>query len=257
MFQTRKRKRTNGNGVSRAFKKPRTVQASASSVRMRTSRSISNARIGGFLGIENKFYDQKLTASALTAPGDATGGEHDPSATILLNTVVQGDGESNRDGRNITMNSIHLNGTIQINDQINQTAQPTAGTVFIALVLDMQTNGATISSENVYKNKSASGALAASPFRNLQFIKRFKVLKTKQIKLPPMESTYDGTNIELAGYNVPWKMNVQLNGLKTNFTSTTEDVANIVDNSLHIIAWTSNTDQAPLIYYNSRLRFFG
>ena len=60
---------------------------------------------------------------------------------------------------------------------------PVASPGPLALVLDMQTNGATISSENVYKNVSASGALAASPFRNLQFIKRFKVLKTKQIKL--------------------------------------------------------------------------
>lgn len=244
-----------GNG-GRVFKKPR-IASTISIARPQSFRAVSNARIGGFIGLENKFYDTSLAASALTTPGDAAGGEHDPSATIVLNSVIQGNGESNRDGRNIKMNSVHLNGLVSVAAQINKTAADAGSIVTIALVLDQQTNGATIASENVYKNQSASGTLAASPFRNLEFVKRFKILKTIHVTMPPVPISYDGTNIEQAGQQKPWRMNVQLGGMVTNYSGTTETVANIVDNSLHVVAFCSNLDQVPLLYYNARLRFFG
>ena len=40
--------------------------------RRKFGRVVSNPRIGGFMGIELKFYDQLLTSSALTAPTDAS-----------------------------------------------------------------------------------------------------------------------------------------------------------------------------------------
>ena len=43
-----------------------------------------NVRTAGFLGIERKFYDTALTATALTASTDASGGEVDPSATSMI-----------------------------------------------------------------------------------------------------------------------------------------------------------------------------
>ncbi len=216
-----------------------------------------NARIGGFMGIELKFYDQLLTSSALTAPTNASGGEHDPSATVLLNTVTQGDGESERDGRQIKMRKISIRGLITYAAQVNQTAGDNACAIMIALVLDKQTNGATITSENVFINPSASGTLAPQAFNNLQFIKRFKVLKRIEFNLPQPEMTYDGTNVEQSGEHIPWEMHVDLNNLEVNYSGITENVSNIVDNSLHVIAYCSSTNLVPQIFYNSRLRFVG
>jgi len=68
----------------------------------------------GFLSIERKFYDNGLTATALTAPTDATGGEFDPSATMMMTTPAQGDGPSNRDGKEIAMLYLQINGTIAL-----------------------------------------------------------------------------------------------------------------------------------------------
>ncbi len=223
----------------------------------RKARFSRNTRIGGFLGIELKFYDTSLVGNAITAPTDASGGEQDPSATVLFNTVVQGDGESNRDGRQIIMKSLGIRGNISVASQINQTAIDAAPIVFMALVHDTQTNGATVNSEDVFKNGSGSAVCAANPFRNLQFVKRFRVLKSKTIKLHQMESTYDGTNIEEGGYTIPFSMFVDLKSMTVNYSGTTETVANITDNSLHLIAYTTSVSQAPQMNYNARLRFVG
>ncbi len=225
--------------------------------RKRTTGVYANPRIGGFLGIELKFYDSKLTAGTLNATSDGSGGEQDPSATVLFNTVVQGDGESNRDGRQIVMKSLSIRGTISVAAQTNQTVPEQSPVIFMALILDTQTNGATVASEDVYVNKAGNSTQAASPFRNLQNIKRFRVLKSKRFGMQMPRITWDGTNIEQAGYIKPFEMYVDLKNMGVNYSGTTETVANITDNSLHLVAWTSHTDNVPTMNYNARLRFVG
>ncbi len=209
------------------------------------------------LGVETKFYDTSLVGSAITAPADAAGGEHDPSTTVLLNTVVQGDGESNRDGRKITMKNISVNGRVFALTQANQTALDGGCVVYVALVLDTQTNGITMVSEQVFCNQSANAALAAQPYRNLQFSRRYKVLGSHQFEMLIPDSSYDGTNIEQSGVGVNFRFDVKLRDIPVTYTGTTEDVANITDNSLHLIAYTGSTGIVPTLSYNARLRFVG
>jgi hypothetical protein len=240
-----------------ARRRARAANIYRSMPRTLTQQTISNARTGGFLGIEKKFYDTSLSAAVLTAPIDASGGEHNPSATVTLNTVAQGDGESNRDGRQISMDSIYVKGNVFIDLTANQSVSVQAGIVFIALVLDTQTNGAALNSEDVFKNQAGSSRLAASPLRNLQFTSRFKVLEQVQAVLKDPQSVYDGTNIERDGFDVPFTFYKKLGGLKVTYSGTTAAISNIIDNSLHIIAYTTSTDLTPLLYYQARLRFRG
>jgi len=241
---------------------PRPAQRAAAAVRAARNRAVANARTGGLLGVEVKFLDAPKTATALTAPTDASGGEHDPSSIVTgcLSAPAQGDGPTNRDGARIAIKSIYVNGVLSIAPQADQTGADTAGIVFIALVLDTQTNAAQLNSEDVFTNQNAAANTAACPQRNMSFTKRFQVLKTKTIRLPQPTLTYDGTNIEQTGYHIPWKLKKRFpEGVKVQFTatSTTADVANVVDNSLHIIAYTSSAALAPFIAYNSRMRFVG
>ncbi len=234
------------------FRKRKSIMASV-------KRVLRNPRIGGFLGIETKFYDKTLANAALTNPSDASGGEHDISATVLFNTVVQGDGESQRDGRVITMKNLTVKGQVNIVPQAGTTVVDGATIVFIALVLDRQTNGATISSEDVFTNPGAA-TLAPFPFRNLQNIKRFRVLATRSFTMdnPTIANDLGSTGgIIQAGLAQKFTMFVNLRGMKTTYTGTTETVANISDNSLHLIAYCSSTQLAPTITYNSRLRYMG
>lgn len=211
------------------------------------------------MGIELKFYDTKLANAALTAPTDASGGEHNPSATISLNSVVQGDGESQRDGRRITMRSIYVEGTIIVAPQASLSTADSPATVFIALVLDTQCNGAILASEDVFTNKSGDAVLAAQPFRNLQFTKRFKILAIKRMTIanPNMTNDTGSTGGVISqGLRRPFKFFKKLSRTVT-YSATTETIANTTDNSLNIIAYCSNDQLAPKLYYNARLRFIG
>ncbi len=216
-----------------------------------------NFRIGGFLGAEIKFYDTGVAGLAITSPTDASGAEMNPSATITLNSVTQGDGESQRDGRRLTMLSLFVNGSITCNVQTNVTVPDNPSICYVAIVLDTQANGTALNSEDVYINPSGSAQLASSPLRNLQYSKRFKVLKTIRRKMPPPTLTWDGTNMEQSGQIVQFNCFIPLHGMIVNFTGTTETVANIVDNALHVIAFSNNIGMVPQLNYNARLRFRG
>lgn len=220
-------------------------------------RYVSNARIGGFLGIEKKFYDTSRAAVAIVASTDASGAEYDPAAVNCLNAPAQGDGESNRDGRQIRMKSLLVRGAVYCPSQADQTAADVSPTVRVMAVLDTQTNGAQLNSEDVFTNPAGSGTTATSPFRNLQYSKRFRVLASKKVQFPPFSPTWDGTNLEQCGQAKDFQMSVNLKDLVVNFVGTTAGVASVADNSIHIIAYTNSTAAAPTLSYNSRLRFVG
>lgn len=219
-----------------------------------------NVRTGGFEGIERKFFDTFVTATALTAPTNMAGAEIFPEADIekALNTMIAGTGESDRIGRKINMKSINIRGIVNI--PADATA-PTASTptVFIALILDMQTNATMYSSEDVYKNIGASALLATSPFRELENVRRFKVLKTVRMPLNLVAIAHDGTNLEMSGTNTPFEFYVDLKSIQVNYIADGQagEIAMIADNSLHILATVDDVGYVPTISFNSRLRFTG
>ncbi len=225
-----------------------------------TGSRYRNRRTGGFLGQELKFYDTKLVSAALTTNTDASGGEHDPSATIVLNSTTQGDGEQQRDGRKMTMKSLYLSGNCVVPGKATESTADAGCIIYIAVVLDTQTNGATIVSEQVFKNVGGNVALGANPMRNLEFSTRYRVLATKHFTMqnPAIANDTGATGgIIQQGLVKRWKMFIKLKDLGVTFNGTTETVANITDNSLHLIAFTSSTSLAPVISYSSRLRFMG
>ncbi len=207
---------------------------------------------------ELKFFDSSNTDRALTAPTDMSGGEANPSATVSLSSIAQGDGQSQRDGRRVTFHSLYVNGVINVPIQTNQTASEEQGVVFIALVLDHQTNGSLMSSESVYSNPSASALTNCVPFRNLAQTKRFTVLKTWRRAIQVPFAVFDGTNIEQYGKTVPFSIYHKFNTpIIATYTGTDGTISTQVDNSLHLIAFVTNADAGQSLSYQSRLRFMG
>lgn len=215
-------------------------------------------------GVEKKYFDSVKVQSAISAPADAEDGEQDPATLLCLNCPAQSDGPQGRDGRQISMDSINIKGVISCpgtEDEANPDVYPT---IFVALVLDRQTNAAQLNSEDVFHNPGSNAVLATSPYRDLDFTKRFKVLKTVTIK--PIDFTSSLASVPITsttyahnGVDVPFSMFYDLKGMKVNFLAaqTESVIAAIADNSLHVIAYASNVTAGPLISYNSRLRFRG
>lgn len=220
----------------------------------------SNVRYGGYLGQEKKYLDTERQI-AIANGYDWTGAEADPTTVNCLNAVAQGDGVTQRDGNKYCITEIQIKGTIQVNPQANQTTLDAPPLVFLALVQDKQTNAAQLNSEDVYTNPS-SGSLAgqANPFRNIQYSKRFKVLRSERIEFPPLPVSYDGTNMEVGGLQRSFEWYIKLKKpIYVECKGTSANVTDIVDNSLHMLAVVdqASTSTAPIMTYNSRIRFYG
>lgn len=83
---------------------------------------------------------------------------------------------------------------------------------------------------------------------------RFKVLATQ--KLTQLTTTYSTTSV--AGFDVPFTL-AWKGTMVVNFTAggTTADIANVVDNSIHVVAFATSIDFVPKLVYSSRIRFVG
>lgn len=214
------------------------------------------------LAVEKKFFDYALTASAIANPTDATGGEKDPATINCLNGVNQGDGESRRDGRQMVMDSLIVHGRITSNSQSAQLGADNSTKVFVAVVLDKQTNKVQLNSEDVFANPSASNTTAADPFRNLQNVQRFRVLKSKTFTLETSaiastETSGSTTSYIQAGVEKSFKFYIPLKGMEVNFVSVNGNCGDISDNSIHLIAYCTSTALSPEISYQARLRYYG
>jgi len=219
-----------------------------------------NRRTGGLLGIEKKYLDTSYALANLTAPTDMSGMEINPTTgcTGCLSAPPTGNAFNTRDGAKIQVKSVLVKGVIVVIPQINQASLDTACIVNISLVMDRQTNGATLDSESVYSNLSANATQNCNALRNPSFVERFKVLKNVSFTLPQLTAAFDSANIEVAGTTIAFTISKKLD-MPVKFTtgSTTADVANVIDNSLHIIAWVNNTSYAAQLGFNARIRFYG
>ncbi len=209
-----------------------------------------NRRTGGFMGIETKFLDSSYAKTDIVAA--IAGSEADPTTLLSLNATAQGDGESNRDGRRQMIKSVKVHGTVRLTAVEAATVALDARTVFVACVLDTQTNGSQFNAEDVF-----TGTTPERPFRNMQYVDRFKVLfaKTYDLAHPSMSNEAAANTLAANGLAVSFNINKKL-ALPVTYTGTTGVIANISDNSIHMLAIASSASVCTL-EYNARCTFVG
>lgn len=204
---------------------------------------LSTPRAAGYLGIETKFVDQSADAAVVTT---LAGAENDP-ATLNLSAIAQGVGESQRDGRKCTIVRLHVKGDLHA---VATTTLSTTNIVRILIVQDTQTNGAQLKSEDVL----TAVTHAYHAFPNLKFSKRFKICKDHTFMMRPTiaagESSSKGTGPFTSRFDWTFKMNMPV-----IHSGTGDGIANVTDNSLHLIAIGS--DSGAVLSYESRIRFVG
>jgi len=247
-----------GKASSKRKQKLKNQVKSLRSNKLTAARMVANAATMGFIGLEKKFLDTAKADAVVSSVAALTGGEYDPSTgcTGCLSCPAQGDTEQSRDGKRIVIDSLILKGYIRTGESVGQVPVSNIK-VFVAVVLDTQTNGAQLNSEDVFKNLLNSTEGTVCPTKNLLFGSRFRILKSHvfdvtPIGVAPASATLacNGVRREFDWY-IPFK-----GGLPVNMNAgTTADVANVADNSLHVVAFSTNADCA--IGYNARIRFQG
>ncbi len=219
-----------------------------------------NLRTAGFLGIEKKFLDTAWNGVTISSSTDGAGGELQPSSgcTNAISIPAQGDGESQRDGRRFTVQSVYFSGVVNTAGLSDQADTFDWFGYYFALVLDTQANASTIVSENVYINPGTGAAnMLPKPLRNLQHSKRFCILDSMYV---PPGGAYAGTDgastMSVSNQCAPpvtlsWKGSVMC-----DCSGTTADVASVTDNAFHIIAYSTAT-VTPTFQGKARVRFVG
>jgi len=257
-LKTKKRAKSSKGSIGKStMLKSKSYATPAKKSKISAARAVANAVTMGFMGIEKKFLDTARADGSIAAASDLTGGEYDPSSgcTGCLSCPAQGDTEQSRDGKRIVIDSLILKGYVK-NDGSASEAIGAAVKVFFAVILDTQTNGAQLNSEDVFKNLSANDLANCDPMKNLLFGNRFRILKSQVFDVTPIGvaaaglTAYNTVRREIDWY-IPFK-----GGLTVNMNAgTTANVTNVIDNSLHVVAFSTLTGAS--LGYNARIRFQG
>ncbi len=211
----------------------------------------TNRRNGGFIGKELKFSDNELFGFAL--PQTVSSSEADPATINCLNAVAQGESEKQRNGRMCYFTSLEIKGYVLFQAVAGGSAPTVPGYARILIIKDKQTNGSRFNAEDVLQ-EPVSSTLGAEAHRNLQYLQRFTILKDFVVHQTIYSGVGTAADSDWCAQQKPWRCNIKLN-MKTLFTGTAGTVANIVDNSLHVMAIYQGST-VPTMGYVSRVRFY-
>lgn len=204
---------------------------------------------------ERKYFTALRAAIAIPAVAtDWSSTELDPATTNCLFAPVTGDDFLNRDGRKVQVLAIKIKATINVPTQADQSGADNASQIRILLVQDKQTNATQLNGEDVLQ---AVASNVINSFQNPAFFGRFKVMKDKMFVLQNPTISWDGTNIEQSGLTRAFKINHKFRKpVVVHFNATNGGtVADIIDNSFHILGGCSSTNLAPTLAYNVRVTF--
>jgi len=220
---------------------------------------------------EMKYFDCSLTGIPLVAVTGTwvAGTLVDPTTTVNLGSAAVatplclfaptvGSGLNQRIGRSVKMMKVKVSGHITIAAQTGLAAPPASSKIRVVLVMDKQTNAAQMTSAQLF-NDSADASSTISSFQNPNNFGRFQVLKEKVINAfnPGVTGVVAGSLVVAPANVFPFKFSYNFNGnTHVNFNATSGGtVADIITNSLHMIAGASNIANVSGITYYSRVSY--
>lgn len=208
---------------------------------------------------DNHYFDTERTQTNITATATGwTGSEYDPntSAMLCLFAPVIGDDIFNRTGRKAFVKKIRIAGVIKFARGAATTTGEDVARVRVIVYQDKQTNIAQAQGEDVIASGAASNAI--SMFQNVANLGRFKVLKDKTFLMQNPTLVADaGTtgNIVHSELAVPFKWTIKPNCWVSYNATNGGTVADVVDNSFHLIANAEAATATCNIVYKVRTVF--
>lgn len=248
----------------RSRKSSSKTRAAKSRSRQAAKDRSHNVRNFGRMGIELKFFDSYVNPTTIvTVPGSYGNGIYNPDPTVQGTNnsfaMSEGSGPDQRIGKQICIKSLQIRGSVaSLPSAVTGPFPPPSMMVHVAVVLDRQTNGAACSGPDIFKVLSPQFPGNAFPMRNLNYGKRFKILKSETFSqsLAFFRLVAATTNFQPAHqvYSFDWFIPLDL---IVNFNENDgPDIANIIDHSLHVFVVTNYENQAQ-VGYNARIRYLG
>lgn len=220
---------------------------------------------------EMKYFDTEYDATAITACGAtwAAGTLANPTRTINLGDAsVATPGTlfapkvsaslNGRIGRKTYVHKIKVTGGIIVPTQTGQFGVDTATRIRIILVQDKQSNAASMTAAQLM-NGSTTAVNTISSYQNPDNFGRFKVLKEKWFTLadPNIIGDFSTGSLIQSSLVRNWKLSYTFKTpVQVDFNATNGGtIADVVDNSFHILIACDNTALAPTANYYSRVTY--
>ncbi len=179
----------------------------------------------GLLNVEFKLLDIFATNAVA----------NDTPSVRQLSNSIQGDTNASRNGNQIKLKSLYLQGSMQFN------SSATASSFRILLVQDKQTNGAQYNTTDILQDITTQDNIV-SPY-NTDGKYRFRVLYDKKFTL-----SSSGKQIQLFKKYCKLDMHIRYDG-------NAGTIADLSSNSISMIYYSSEATNAPLFTYYIRSRF--
>jgi len=188
---------------------------------------------------EMKFFD-----TAMSFTFDSTG---EVPATGQLALIVQGTGNTNREGYLVTVKSIQLRGVLAFNPAA---AAAAATNAIIHVMLDRQPNGAAAAITDALTGNAMASALPVVPNQY-----RFKTLKRIVV---PFNSTA-GVTTAYNSYNVCFDEYIKFKKpIEIRYNGNAGTVADVTTNNIFLFAGSDgSSDDTITMSGTARLRFTG
>lgn len=206
---------------------------------------------------EMKYFDTERDAALASVTTSWVAGTiADPTTFNTLCVPTVGAAINQRIGREVKVHSIKIRGTIRIPKATALAAAQNGATCRILLVQDKQTNAAQMTGAQLLEGGSA-GQTTINSFQNLDNLGRFRVLKDKIITIadPNYAGEVAAANVVHAGIVKPFKIMIKFRKpVHIRFNAVNGGtVADIVDNSFHVVAGRDNSDLAAEMIYKCRV----
>ncbi len=190
---------------------------------------------------EKKFLDLQVSTTPAVA-----------GTVVNLAVIVQGDGESERIGRKVTVTDILAHGRITLSSIASNT--DASNRVRIMVVQDRSTNGATFSAAALM---NTAGTADIDSFRDLSHIGRFQVLYNRLWTINP-NWTGISANATSANafrdvrFNLKCCIPIEYDASASTGAITTQQV-----NSIHILTFEESAAPATAVDLTTRVRYLG
>lgn len=207
---------------------------------------------------EMKYFDTARDGE-IDSSATWTDAAHDPATVLTLCAPTVGAGINQRIGKAIHIHKIKIRGRVYTAPVEATANAPPTQQIRMVLVLDKQTNSTQMSGPLLFP-ASAAPNVAVNAFQNIDNFGRFRVLKDKTFIIQNPNMAGDPATKDVAGLSIPFKISYKFKKpLQVRFNATNGGtVADIVDNSLHILANNSATNGTPFsagLVYACRINY--
>lgn len=206
---------------------------------------------------ELKWYDTYIDSANIASNVVGSSDWFQFPASGTMSTPTRGDGDNQRQGRQILLKNWRVTGYItKPNDGV--TLEPSFPiNVFVAVILDTQCNGEIATDSDVFLGAALERCFP--PFRNMAWSNRFQVLKSGCFKLTPASMTIDAAAVPAewswAGDTATFDWFCPADFLITFNNNEAAHYGSVVDNILYLVAVQSGGQQCT-ISLKSRIRFY-